>query len=275
MKKEIKIAHIFVAFLAVMSIIALILIIGTSRVEKTIIGMQESTDKYIVEENAINVMREVSDYLTEKCQSFVSTGDTKDAKAYFKEVDTDKHREASLKAVEQYGKDDDIYISLSDALSYSNRLANTECYAMRLAAAGYGMDPAVLPERIARVALTDEDSALPADQQRAAQAASYMVVCPQADHFETVEAIDKAVANLNGGVYGSAFGLPDDTHTAAYGGWYLYGNEAALRAFLDAERPDGAGAKWPGRGCRFLVYQPDKTLAWGKKGIYLLWHSNQ
>ena len=45
-----------------------------------------------------------------------------------------------------------------------------------------------------------------ADQQRAAQAASYMVVCPQADHFETVEAIDKAVANLNGGVYGSEFG---------------------------------------------------------------------
>lgn len=76
-------------------------------------------------------------------------------------------------------------------------------------------------------------------------------------------------------LYGSAFGLADDTHTAAYGGWYLYGNEAALRAFLDAERPDGTGAKWPGRGCRFLVYQPDKTLAWDKKGIRLTWNSNR
>ena len=169
MKKEIKIAHIFVAFLAVMSIIALILIVGTSRVEKTIIGMQESTDKYIVEENAINVMREVSDYLTEKCQSFVSTGDTKDAKAYFKEVDSDKHREASLKAVEQYGKDDDIYISLSDALSYSNRLANTECYAMRLAAEGYEMSRSEIADistELTKIKLTEGDKKLTPQEKR-------------------------------------------------------------------------------------------------------------
>ena len=43
-------------------------------------------------------------------------------------------------------------------------------------------------------------------QKRAAQAASYMVVCPQADHFEADDAIDKAVADLNGAVYGSDFG---------------------------------------------------------------------
>ena len=45
-----------------------------------------------------------------------------------------------------------------------------------------------------------------ADQQRAAQAASYLVVCPDADHFETDEALDKAIADMNGETYGSAFG---------------------------------------------------------------------
>ena len=45
-----------------------------------------------------------------------------------------------------------------------------------------------------------------ADQQRAAQAASYLVVCPDADHFETSEALDKAIADLNGETYGSGFG---------------------------------------------------------------------
>ncbi len=76
-------------------------------------------------------------------------------------------------------------------------------------------------------------------------------------------------------LYGSAFGLPDDSHTAAYGGWYLYGSEAAVRAFLDAGRPEGTGTRWPGRGCRLLVYEPDKTLAWDKKGIRLQWNSNR
>ncbi|MCR4860355.1 MAG: hypothetical protein K5910_06810 [Bacteroidales bacterium] len=76
-------------------------------------------------------------------------------------------------------------------------------------------------------------------------------------------------------LYGSAFSLPDDSCSAAYGGWYIYGSEASVQAFLDAERPEGAGIKWPGRSCRFIVYKPDKTLAWDKKGIRLLWNSNR
>ena len=45
-----------------------------------------------------------------------------------------------------------------------------------------------------------------ADQQRAAQAASYLVVCPGADHVDIDEAIDNAIAGLNGETYGSDFG---------------------------------------------------------------------
>lgn len=45
-----------------------------------------------------------------------------------------------------------------------------------------------------------------ADQQRAAKAASYKAVCPDADHFETDEVLDKAIADLNGEYYNAEFG---------------------------------------------------------------------
>ena len=174
-KKAIRIVHIFGVFIIAMGIIALILIIGSSRVDKALVGMQESTDKYIVEENSISVMREVSDYLTEKCQAFISTGDVADAKAYFKEVDIDKNREASLEAVEPYGKDDVIYTSLKKALNSSNELAENEFYAMRLAAEGYGMSPAEIEDiskDLTDVKLTGEDQALTEQQKRLKATAS-------------------------------------------------------------------------------------------------------
>ena len=45
-----------------------------------------------------------------------------------------------------------------------------------------------------------------ADQERAAKAASYKAVCPDADHFETDEVLDKAIADLNGEYYNAEFG---------------------------------------------------------------------
>ncbi len=44
------------------------------------------------------------------------------------------------------------------------------------------------------------------DQQRLANTASYKAVCPQADHFESVTAIDHAIEDMDGAVYGTSFG---------------------------------------------------------------------
>ncbi|MCR5351834.1 MAG: hypothetical protein K6E35_05020 [Bacteroidales bacterium] len=75
-------------------------------------------------------------------------------------------------------------------------------------------------------------------------------------------------------LYGSAFALPDDSCTACSRGWQIYGSPESVSAFIGAQRPD-AEPEWPGRACRLVVYQPDKTLAWGKKGINLsLWNSS-
>ncbi|MCR4823970.1 MAG: hypothetical protein K5849_01295 [Bacteroidales bacterium] len=76
-------------------------------------------------------------------------------------------------------------------------------------------------------------------------------------------------------LYGSAFALADDSATASFGGWHIYGSEAAVRAFVEAPRSEEPASKWPGKGCRFVFRNNDKTLAWDKKGIKLTWNSNQ
>ena len=76
-------------------------------------------------------------------------------------------------------------------------------------------------------------------------------------------------------LFGSAFALTDDSCEAAKDGWYIYGSPADVQAWLDAGRPETSARKWPGKGCRFIVYEPEKTLAWGKKGLHLTWNSNQ
>ena len=75
-------------------------------------------------------------------------------------------------------------------------------------------------------------------------------------------------------LYGSAFTLADDSCEAARDGWYVYGSPADVQAWLDAKRPETA-SKWPGKGCRFIIYEPERTLAWGKKGLRLTWNTNQ
>ena len=77
-------------------------------------------------------------------------------------------------------------------------------------------------------------------------------------------------------LYGKAFALADDSYTAIWNGWHIYGSAAAVQAFLEAERPEeGAGSDWPGKSCRLLIRESDKTLAWDKNGIKLTWNSNQ
>lgn len=76
-------------------------------------------------------------------------------------------------------------------------------------------------------------------------------------------------------LYGDAFALADDSCTACSRGWQIYGSPEAVAAFIEAARPEEAAFAWPGKGCRFVIYQPGKTLAWGKKGIKLIWNSTQ
>jgi hypothetical protein len=74
-------------------------------------------------------------------------------------------------------------------------------------------------------------------------------------------------------LYGNAFALADDSFTACSRGWRIFGSPEAVAAFVDAARPEDSPSAWPGKSCRFVIQQPGNTLAWGKKGIKLIWNS--
>ena len=48
-KKEIKITYFFAVFVALLIVISLLLVVGSSRIDTSLTNMQDSTEAYIVE----------------------------------------------------------------------------------------------------------------------------------------------------------------------------------------------------------------------------------
>jgi len=164
-RERIKITHLFWVLVIFMILITFVLFVGSIGVNRTVDQMQAITNEYIDDQKSISDMRQVSDFLTTQCQEFVVVGDTESAKAYYNEIQNDQRREKSLKALERYGKDNEVYATLKDALDTSNALAQTEDYAMRLACEGYGIDPADISDILANVDLSKQDKALSQEEK--------------------------------------------------------------------------------------------------------------
>jgi diguanylate cyclase (GGDEF)-like protein len=162
---KIRITRIFIIFAILMLAITLALLFGLNRTEKSVERMQGITQEYIEGQNSIDEMREVSDYLTEKCRAFVVTGNSSAAIDYFDEIENQNRREEALGFIEKYGKTDTVYVSLEKALNSSNELAEVEVYAMRLACEGYGIDPASISASLKDIELSSEDMALSDPEQ--------------------------------------------------------------------------------------------------------------
>ena len=73
-------------------------------------------------------------------------------------------------------------------------------------------------------------------------------------------------------LYGDAFSLADDSCRGVVCGWYAIGSREAVGELVRREeiRKDSG---WPGRGCRFVIYNAGRFLAWDKKGMKL-WNSS-
>ena len=142
-KEQIKISRLFKRFAAMFLILgAGLLVFGILQV-RNLAGMQAITEDYLAGQEAISSMRDASDFLTEKSRSFTVSGNTESARDFFKEVNDTKRREKALKTIDEIatGKEETkLAEQLADAASESNRLAEIETYAMRLAAEGHGTD---------------------------------------------------------------------------------------------------------------------------------------
>ena len=120
----------------------------------------ETTNQYILCENAAKQLQDGSDYLTEQVRLYTATRQTRYRDLYFEELDTTKRREKAVDALKEYFDGTDSFLALEKALECSQELAETECYAMRLIAETSFQNPSTWPEEIANVQLSDADLAL-------------------------------------------------------------------------------------------------------------------
>ena len=82
-KKQIKVSSLFWKFASLFLVLgAGLLIFGVLQV-RNLSNMQEITEDYLAGQEAINSMREASDFLTEKARSFAVSGNEDAARAFF------------------------------------------------------------------------------------------------------------------------------------------------------------------------------------------------
>lgn len=162
---RIKIVHVYILFALIIIVIAGFIIYGSIRAEKSIRDMQEYTVEYAEGQNAINDLMAASDYLTKQARVFVVTGHEQNGLNYQEEVDVTRRRDKALATLKEFGVRQEAYDALESALRKSNALMETEYYAMRLAAEGYGIKKSDYEAFTLDAKLTEEDKKLTPEQQ--------------------------------------------------------------------------------------------------------------
>ena len=106
---------------------------------------------------------EASDYLTENVQRFTVEGDVRYLDQYFEEAYTSRRREAAVRTMSDNHADAEMIKQLEAALKESDDLMDIECYAMKLAAEGYGIQSC--PDDVKAIPLDSKDEFLTADEK--------------------------------------------------------------------------------------------------------------
>ena len=127
--------------------------------------LEKATERYIRARKDVSDLRAGSDYLTDRVRTFIVTGDPESAEDFFYEVEVTRRRDQAVDSMQKTLSDSDGVRYLSAALQASNQLAEIERYAMRLAAAGYGLNIATLPAAIGNVTLTAADETMPEEEK--------------------------------------------------------------------------------------------------------------
>lgn len=167
-KKRIRISRLFWRFAVMFLILGTGMLVTGVLQGRNLSGMQAVTEDNLAGQEAIGSMRDASDYLTEKSRAYTVSGDTEAAQAFFEEVNETKRRDKALATLEEIadGKEEaKLTDQLANAVSESNRLAEVEKYAMRLAAEGYGADRQFIDEYFSDIVLSQEDLSLTGAEQ--------------------------------------------------------------------------------------------------------------
>lgn len=124
------------------------------------------SDNMVQQTRYAHDMQDASDYLTEQIRSFVISGEKKYLDNYFEEANVTRRRDNALEKIGEYSPDSEAYKRLSQAMDESVDLMNTEYYAAKLAALGYGYDLSEMPAEVANTELLTDDEVRPAEAKK-------------------------------------------------------------------------------------------------------------
>ena len=159
---SLKLIHGILVVLSLSLSISLVII--TRFAESSFRKIDDLSNGYIQCTQDIQILDETSDYLTSKSREYVAIGNAQAADDYIIEINEKRTREKSLENVNKYFANTDVQTLLENALDSSNRLADKEVYAMRLAGDVYGFSN--LPDAIKTVSIREEDVYLTDEEKK-------------------------------------------------------------------------------------------------------------
>ncbi|MDD6661078.1 MAG: GGDEF domain-containing protein [Lachnospiraceae bacterium] len=166
MKKRIRIQKVSTWNITITIIVALLFIVVSVAGEREFGVLRNTTEQYIVCENAAKQLQDGSDYLTEQVRLYAMTGEQKYRDLYFEEANTTRRRENALEELGRYFEGSDAIAALQSALQMSQELMQSEYYSMCLVEEADGEEKAAWPEELQNVELSGEDAALADDEKR-------------------------------------------------------------------------------------------------------------
>ena len=121
--------------------------------------------RYIECNQAIEELDTASDYLTTQARMFVNTGRQSNMDSYVEEIEATNRRGHAVEVLRKSfeGEDQEMTLGLEQALSESDKLAESELVAMRLAADYYGIGE--LPDMVANASVDAGLAGLSADDK--------------------------------------------------------------------------------------------------------------
>ena len=163
MKNGISLRTTYFLLLILSILMAGMIVIPSYKLETAYKQMSQKTEEHIEMEEAAHKLMDASDFLTEKVQRFVLTGDAKHMNDYFNEAEVSRRREEALEIMARNPDNGPAYEELKQAMDGSIELMDSEYYAMRLVADA--KDITRLPEALISIDLTEEDAVLSSDEK--------------------------------------------------------------------------------------------------------------
>ena len=157
---RIKINYIYIVLLLAVTVISVFLFLNVRKTKASFDELREIIDINERYGDAFEEMNAASDFLTDKARYFVTTGNREYLLEFLEEVRVTKRREKTLSVIYEGEGESDLYQSLKNSLDASNDLANTELYAMILAAEAYGVDTGDLDLDEYGIIISEMDKAL-------------------------------------------------------------------------------------------------------------------